>query len=366
MLMTLASLRSRWRAWWTRMPVRVAAERAPAQAAKRPAPSACEEADILAGVSRPANPAGEAPAVAVLPPIDPALRQRTLEALRDLQQIPALQSLAQGFLRAATGDGGSVEAVVAAVQKDPALCVRVLRLANSALVRPERKIEDVFTAVQMLGLRRVATLTQAMFTLRDAQHVATGLDWRHLWVHALATAALAEELQQRLQVRPEPGLHLAALLHDVGKIVLSTVEPEKYRAVLDAGWNHGAGLDALERSHFGVGHREAGALFARQAGLPAEVIAAIEHHADPVAASGHRVLVALVSLANYLAKRHGLGFSGARLGEVDGELAQQPGWRVLADEAGVRPDFWLLEEELPELVEAVKGDLQLLHVAAAR
>lgn len=209
-------------------------------------------------------------------------------------------------------------------------------------------------------------MTQAIFTLRDAQNVATGLDWRHLWIHSLATAALAEELQQRLQVAPEPGLHLAGLLHDVGKIVLATVESEKYRAVLDAGWNHGAGLDALELSHLGVGHREAGALFARQGGLPAEVIAAIEYHANPAAAPTHRVLVALVSLANYLAKRHGLGFSGSRLSESDGELAQQPGWSVLADEAGVRPDFWLLDEEVQEMVEAVKEDWQALRVAGVR
>src|SRR5690349_13140716 len=80
-----------------------------------------------------------------------------------------------------------------ALEKDPALCVRVLRMANSASVRSEKKIEDIFTAVQMLGLRRVSTLAQALFTMRDARNMAGGLDWRHLWVHALATAAIAEE-----------------------------------------------------------------------------------------------------------------------------------------------------------------------------
>lgn len=365
MLMTLACLRSRLRAWWMRMPVLVPEAHAP-ELRSRLREEAVEEAeaDVLPNPS--AQSGGGVSRANELFQADPTLRKRTVEALQNLQQIPALQSLAQGFLRAATSDGGSVDEVVAAVQKDPALCVRVLRLANSALVRPERKIEDVFSAVQMLGLRRVSTLTQAIFTLRDAQNVATGLDWRHLWIHSLATAALAEELQQRLQVAPEPGLHLAGLLHDVGKIVLATVESEKYRAVLDAGWNHGAGLDALELSHLGVGHREAGALFARQGGLPAEVIAAIEYHANPAAAPTHRVLVALVSLANYLAKRHGLGFSGSRLSESDGELAQQPGWSVLADEAGVRPDFWLLDEEVQEMVEAVKEDWQALRVAGAR
>jgi putative nucleotidyltransferase with HDIG domain len=299
-----------------------------------------------------------------IPMVQPALRAGTLERLATLQQIPSLQALAQGFQRAAAKSDGSIEEVVAAVEKDPALCVRVLRMANSVSVSPEQRIEDIFTAVQMLGLRRVNTLAQALFTLRDARNTGGGLDWRHLWIHALATAAIAEEIEKALGRGEDQQLYLAALLHDVGKIVLSTVAPDSYRGIMDKVWTGDGRLDALEAVTFGVGHSEAGVIFAQQSRLPSEVIAAIAHHADPAAAESHRLTVAVVSLANYLSKFYGLGFSGARLDETDGDLESQPGWAVIAEEIGTTPDIGAISEVVHSSVAELKHEMQGLREAS--
>lgn len=323
---------------------------------------------IEAPVARVAAPAPVVPADCLtrapfIPVAQPALRARTLEKLQQLQQIPALQSLAQGFLRAAAKSDGSIEEVVAAVEKDPALCVRVLRMANSAYVSPEQKIEDIFTAVQMLGLQRVNTLTHALFMMRDARSTG-GMDWRHLWIHALATAAIAEEIEKQLGQPAGQQLYLAALLHDVGKIVLSTVAPEAYRAIMDKAWANEGRLDALETTCFGLGHGEAGVAFAKQGGLPEEAIAAMAHHAEPAAAEQHRLTVAVVSLANYLCKFYGLGFSGARLDETDGELEVQPGWAVIAQETGATPDIAAISQAVQGVIGGLKHELLSLKDAA--
>src|SRR6478735_8596164 len=237
-----AALSAFFRRWWRLLRV---GDNPATSASPTPAPVVPDRNEEQA----PVVPAVTPPAAAV-DTADSALRTQTLEVLQQLQQIPALQSLAQGFLRAATQADGSVEEVVAAVEKDPALCMRVLRLANSAFVKPEKKIEDIFTAVQMLGMRRVSALAQALFTMRDARSMAGGLDWRHLWIHALATAAIAEELEQRLGRPAGQQLYMAALLHDVGKIVLSTVAPEIYSSILEQVLSDGSRLDVLERERF--------------------------------------------------------------------------------------------------------------------
>ena len=292
---------------------------------------------------------------------DPAVRERILSALGDLRQIPALQSLAQGFLRTMSRPDVAVDEVVGAIQKDAALCVRVLRMANSVLVSPERRIEDLETAVQMLGVLRVRKTAQALFTLRDANRVAEGFDWRHLWIHALATAAIAEELERRLRPTGNSQIHLAALLHDVGKIVLSTLAPEDYRAVLVVAWNDGGQLEELERERLGVDHREAGVVFAQHNGLPDTVVQAIAHHHCPAEATAHRLEVALIALANYLSKAHGLGFSGARLEAGDGEFAEHPAWRVVEEECGGRPDAEEIEAELAGFVGELRAELRGLR-----
>jgi putative nucleotidyltransferase with HDIG domain len=344
-----AALSARFRSWWRLLR---AGDNPATSAFLTPAPVVPERTEEQTPV---------VPAVALEPATveaaDSALRAQTLEVLQKLQQIPALQSLAQGFLRAATQADGSVEDVVAAVEKDPALCMRVLRLANSAFVNPEKKIEDIFTAVQMLGMRRVSALAQALFTMRDARNMAGGLDWRHLWIHALATAAIAEELEQRLGRPAGQQLYMAALLHDVGKIVLSTVAPEIYSSILEEVLTGTRRLDVLERERFGVGHAEAGVIFARLGHLPDEVIAAMAHHASPAEAPTHRRTVAIVNLANFMSKAHGLGFSGARLDETDGDFVSLPGWAVIAEEDGGNIDPAMIEEDMRPFISGLKQEL---------
>ena len=291
-------------------------------------------------------------------PIDPQVRVRMLAALGDLRQIPALQSLAQGFSRALNRPEVSVDEVVEAIEKDSALCVRVLRMANSVLVSSERRIEDLETAVQMLGVARVGKAAQAMFTLRDANRVAEGFDWKHLWIHALATAAIAEELEQYLRAADDTQIHLAALLHDVGKIVLSTIAPEDYRDILLTTWNDNGRLEDLERRRLGVDHREAGVVFAKHNGLPELVVETIAHHDQPESAGKYRFEVALVSLANYLSKAHGLGFSGARLDPSDGEFDTLSGWNVVADELGARPNVTAIEAEMQPFIANLRGEMR--------
>lgn len=298
------------------------------------------------------------------PAADPRVREKTLAALGDLRQIPALQSLAQNFLQALNQPEVAMEDVVAAISKDSALCVRVLRMANSVLVSPERRIEDLETAVHMLGVARVRKAAQALFTLRDANRVAEGFDWSHLWIHALATAAIAEELEQQLRSGDATQLHLAALLHDVGKIVLSTIAPEEYRAILVTAWNENGRLEELERTHLGVDHREAGVMFARSAGLPEVVVQTIAHHDRPERAESFRFEVALVALANYLSKASGLGFSGARLDASDGEFADLSAWRVLAELAGGPANVEAVEAEMGAYVAVVRADLRELRDCA--
>jgi putative nucleotidyltransferase with HDIG domain len=373
-----ALLQSLFGGWWTWFTGR----KEPARADRAVAPEAGELTATPgdAGAAADAEPPGEftrpfletlhlktvprlEPAVIAVP-VDPAVREHTLAALGGLRQIPALQSLAQGFLRAAGRAEVTVDEVVETIEKDPALCVRVLRMANSAFVNPAQPIEDLPTAVQMLGVARVRTVEQALFTLREADRVVAGFDWRHLWIHAYATAAIAEELERHVRTNAEPHLYLAALFHDVGKIVLSTVASDAYRDILVAAWNDRGRLEDLERGRLGVDHREAGAIFAKQNQLPPVVVEAIAHHADPGAAAAHRIDVALVAAANHLSKAHGLGFSGARLDDDAAEFAELPFWPLVREECGFLPDLAAVEQAMREYIATLRSELRGLRAAA--
>jgi len=296
-----------------------------------------------------------------LPPPKAGARERTLLALSKLDQIPSLQSLARGFTRTVNNPDATIDEVVASISKDQALSIRVLRMANSTEVNSEQHIGDLATATQMLGVNRVRKAADAVLILRAANRLADGLDWRHLWIHALGTAAIAEKLSKLTRGDDGSTVYLAGLLHDVGKIVLSTIAPDEYRAILIATWNERDRLKTLEVLRMGVDHSEAGVAFAKQSKLGDTIIQSIAHHADPEAAESHRADVALVCLANYLAKAHGLGFSGARLDERDGEFEDLVAWKVIEAETGHPFEVDAIEQQMTHFVKNLRTEMAALR-----
>ncbi len=283
------------------------------------------------------------PAVAEKAP-DPNARNRILAACQ-LDQIPALQALVQGFTKAANRRDVTVDEVVESISKDPALCVRILRMANSTEVNSEQRIESLETAVQMLGVDRVREAAEAMLILRSSTPKPGEIDMRQLWIHALATATIAEHIEKKLRGKNGPQVYLAGLLHDVGKIVLSLVEPDEYRGLLVKAWQDNQALGAIEQPRLGVDHSEAGVVFAVQNRLSELIVQAIAYHGDPTKAASHHFEVAIVSIANKVAKLHSLGFSGSPP-PAGVAFADFPEWPIITAELGQPPDLASLGADL--------------------
>ena len=374
------ALRSSFGAWWIRLVHWMGYRpQAPSVAEIPPAPDAPPPEEAVAEPCRFADAAVEkegrrallqeelarsfAQTVVAPVPLNATVlsRAETLVSLDGLQQIPSLQSLVQGFVKISGSDDASVDDVVASIQRDPALCIRLLTMANSVVIASEQRVTDLNTAVHLLGVLRVRRLQKAFFTLRDARQLADGLDWRHLWVHALATASLAEELDRELGTKCGPQLYLAGLLHDVGKIALSTVAAETYRSVLVEAWHEKGQLEDLERAYLGIDHREAGWIFALQNKLPEVVVEAVAFHNEPSKAVSHPLEVSLVCVANYLSKEFGLGFSGSRLGERDGDFSDLPAWEIIDKYTAFMPSHEDLEGRLRVFSGTLRGELRNLR-----
>jgi putative nucleotidyltransferase with HDIG domain len=135
-------------------------------------------------------------------------------------------------------------------------------------------------------------------------------------LHAVATQQAAEQVVRALGGEPTEELPVAALLHDVGKLVLATAHPHYPSAVHPPAVTPEGRLVA-ERRVLGVDHAVAGGVMARRWRLPAGVVRVIEHHHDR-AATGD---TAIVRLADMLAHHgHGREIDTGALTEVAGSL----------------------------------------------
>ena len=117
-------------------------------------------------------------------------------------------------------------------------------------------------------------------------------------LHAVATQAAADRLARELDFPDRDQLLCSALLHDVGKLVLTHAYPG-YPSQIHQGARTPEERIHRERLELGVDHALVGGVLARRWALPNRLATAIErHHADD--AEGEAALVRLADmLAHY-------------------------------------------------------------------
>ena len=225
--------------------------------------------------------------------------RRLTAAFEALEAFPALAESRNRVLRVVREDRSSVGEVVQAVESDVALVITVLRIANRSAQRRNGKVASIPEAVEILSPEGVETLAARAATF-DFFERTPGWDLmpERFRLHAVATQAAADRLARETAYEARDELLTAALLHDIGKLVLVHSYPAYPTEI------HGDARTPGERVHrerleLGVDHALVGGVLARRWALPNRLATAIErHHADD--AEGEAAFVRLADmLAHY-------------------------------------------------------------------
>ncbi|HUI05558.1 MAG TPA: HDOD domain-containing protein [Verrucomicrobiae bacterium] len=197
--------------------------------------------------------------------------------------------------------------IVDLISYDTSLTANVLRVCNSAFYSRGTPIDNLLSAVTRLGSREVYQIVVltvgAMFSIGQKSY---GIEACDLWQHSVTTAVGAQLVAREI-AEDENTVFTAAVLHDVGKIILSASMANCYEQFVQA-IEHGASLIDAEERNFGCNHAEVGARLLERWNLPACLAVAIRHHHQPSAAGEHQRLTACVHLGNSIAYLMGYGY----------------------------------------------------------
>ena len=199
----------------------------------------------------------------------------------DLFALPKTVVRVKSLIDDEHSDADSISAVV---QSDPGLAAHILRIANSAIYRFPRKIDQLPRAVQVIGTSAVYDFA-LIFGISNAFSKEQGefVDLDKFWEQSVSCAILAKNLGLLCSSKDADRLFVSGLLHNIGELVVLKVDPDlaKDCARFDAK------LSPKDCQHevLGFTYAEVSAALCQQWMVPDSIVStiAMQHHDDSAA-----------------------------------------------------------------------------------
>ncbi len=234
--------------------------------------------------------------------IDINKQRAKIENIQSLPTVPSsLKRVSQIFERPHT----TLEEIGRFVAADPALTARVLKMVNSAMYGFPERISSVTHAVMLLGLNVIKGMLLGISIFDIMQKLMVGL-----WEHSLGTAIVARQIAEKKGIKDPEEVATAALLHDIGKVILIIEFQQLYeKALHDAVLRHIPIVEA-EMAVFNETHAVVGMWLARKWRFPPNLVEVIGYHHRPRMAKTAPMETAIVHFADVLVRARGCGFAG--------------------------------------------------------
>ncbi len=200
------------------------------------------------------------------------------EALRTLDSLPTLPVVALRIGEVVHSKNASVQQVADVLRSDPATSAKLLRLVNSPYFGIPGGVSDVARAIPFIGFNTLYQLVLSITVFDTLRIDVVGLDPRALWTHSLTVATAARELAQEVRFSDPGACFTAGLLHDMGKIALAKLSPDKVVATVETMRSDGVSLEVAEKQHGVMPHDRVGSRLARLWKFPAGLVTPIEQH----------------------------------------------------------------------------------------
>ncbi|MCC6145854.1 MAG: HDOD domain-containing protein, partial [Candidatus Hydrogenedentes bacterium] len=200
---------------------------------------------------KPPQPVPESGHHETLSQVESALTVESIvHIVREVTALPALPETIEEVRAAMNNTRSSAADVARIIARDPALSAKVLSLANSAAYGFVHNVDTLELATTLLGLREIYNVVLSSAVI-DYFAGADNFDYKAFWQRSLF-AGTAARVIDGIRGGRSGGLFAAGLLHDLGRLVLAVVVPERY-GNLDQRQRDND-LIAQETASFGVAH----------------------------------------------------------------------------------------------------------------
>ncbi|MFC3116844.1 HDOD domain-containing protein [Cellvibrio fontiphilus] len=230
-------------------------------------------------------------------PIAEKVRQEIITAIeKDQLVLPTLPEVALKVREVADDPDADIDKLTLVIGNDAALSARIIRVANSPLLRASRAIEDLRTALMRLGIQYTCNIATglAMEQMFQATSDLVDMRMREVWSRSSEVAGISHVLcKHYTKLRPDQAT-LAGLVHKIGVLPILTYA-EDHPALLKDSFTLDAVIEEL--------HAPLGDLILKTWGFPEELAHIPTQHIDfqrSIPKADYADVVTVAMLQSYL------------------------------------------------------------------
>jgi putative nucleotidyltransferase with HDIG domain len=237
--------------------------------------------------------------------VDEEKVRRIMTQVKSFPGMPATAARLMPLLQNPDSSAGKIEDVL---KYDPGLTANILKLTNSAYFGLPSRVSSVRQAIMLLGWKRLLQLVMTMCMSALMKKPVPGYDLPRgeLWRHSVAVSVAADLLVRSLRISNADEVFTAALLHDIGKLVLGDYVQEDLEKI-EGMVAKGISFEVAEYIVLGTNHATIGARILQNWSLPQELVNAVSWHHDPDTCDKYCLLSDVVHVANIVGRRVGFG-----------------------------------------------------------
>jgi HD-like signal output (HDOD) protein len=219
-----------------------------------------------------------------------------------VQSLPGLPFLYAELLGELQKSEPSMTRLSEIISRDMGMTGQILHVVNSVFYSLARKITDPADATMYLGLETLKSLvltTQlfSKFPHQPTQEFSLETLWQHCWNVGVFTKQIAAV--ETLSYDMTDACFTAALLHDIGKLILVSHLPNQYQEIMTRARQKQIPVWKVEQELLGATHAEVGAYLLSLWGLPHPIVEGVAfHHLPTRCQSPNALLVKIIHAAN--------------------------------------------------------------------
>jgi HD-like signal output (HDOD) protein len=183
-----------------------------------------------------------------------------------IDRLKPIPKVAHRIMSIAEDPLSSMADLAAVIKYDQAITANILKVANSPYFGLRRKVDSIQQAITYLGMDQILDLVLIHVSGGNLKGGQKGYDLGigELWRYSVSSAVLARKVAEIKKIRTSHLVFTAALLKDIGKVVLSNYVGEYFDEIANLVSSQKISFRQAEKAVIGIDHAELGRIVAKK------------------------------------------------------------------------------------------------------